>query len=145
MRDEMKIQMKRFNLLLSEIDTAYHEAALKLGLTDSAMVILYAVCSQGGACPLSDIAQASGVRKQTINSALRKLEAEGVVRLETFGARRKRVCLTESGQRLAERTVLRVIDAENEILGSWPEEEWRISMELTQRYLISFKEKLKEM
>ena len=34
-------QMKRFNLLLSEIDVAYHDAALRLGLSDSAMLILY--------------------------------------------------------------------------------------------------------
>ena len=35
--------MKRFNHLISEIDAVYHEAALKLGLSDSAMLILYTV------------------------------------------------------------------------------------------------------
>ena len=90
MEDKIKIQMDRFNLLLSEIDSAYHDAALKLGLTDSAMLILYTVCSQDGACPLSDITHTSGVSKQTINSALRKLEAEGIVYLETLGARKKK-------------------------------------------------------
>ena len=142
---ELKTQMKRLNLLFSETDAAYHEAALKLGLSDSAMLILYTVCSQGGACPLNDITHTSGVSKQTINSALRKLETEGMVRLETIGARRKRVCLTESGKELAERTVFRLIKAENEILGSWSEEEQTLYMELTHRYLISFKEKLEEM
>ncbi|MDO5346761.1 MAG: MarR family transcriptional regulator, partial [Lachnospiraceae bacterium] len=94
---------------------------------------------------LSDITHASGVSKQTINSALRKLEAEGMIYLETLGARRKRVCLTEHGKSLAERTVFRLIEIENEILGSWSEGEREIYMELTQRYLISFKEKLREM
>lgn len=145
MEDKIKTKMERLNLLLTEIDAVYHEAALKLGLSDSAMLILYTVCSREGVCPLSDITHTSGVSKQTINSALRKLEAEEVVRLETIGARRKRVCLTEKGKGLAERTVYRLIEVENEILASWSEEEQKRYIELTQRYLNLFKEKLKEM
>lgn len=141
----METQMERLNLLLTEIDEAYHEAALKLGLSDSAMLILYTVCSRDGGCPLSDITHTSGVSKQTINSALRKLEAEEIVRLETIAGRRKRVCLTEQGKQLTEQTVFRLIQAENEILGSWTDEEQKLYMELTQRYLVSFKEKIKEM
>lgn len=141
----METQMERLNLLLTEIDEVYHEAALKLGFSDSAMLILYTVCSRDGVCPLSDITHTSGVSKQTINSALRKLEEEELVRLETIAGRRKRVCLTEQGKRLAEKTVFRLIQVENEILGSWTEEERKLYMELTQRYLISFKEKVKEM
>lgn len=34
-------QLKRFNLLVSEIDVVYHDAALKMGLSDSAFLILY--------------------------------------------------------------------------------------------------------
>lgn len=70
-------QMQRFNLLQSEIDTAYHDAALKLGRSDSAMLVLYTLCSGGGECMLGDIT--SGASKQTINSALRKLESEGII------------------------------------------------------------------
>ena len=76
--------MKRFNYLLGEIDDAYHDAALKFGLSDSAMIVLYAVCGNRGSCPIDGICRLSGVRKQTVNSALRKLEAEGVVYLEAY-------------------------------------------------------------
>ena len=48
-------QLKRFNLLVSEIDVVYHDAALKMGLSDSAFLILYTVCWCGGECLLSDI------------------------------------------------------------------------------------------
>ena len=130
--------MKRFNLLTKEIDITYHDAALKLGMSDSAMVILYTVCSYGGECLLSDMT--SGVSKQTINSALRKLEADGVVRSEVFEGRKKKVHLTEKGRRLAKDTVYRVIEIENEIFASWSDEEKRIYIELTQRYVEVFKE-----
>ena len=86
----------------------------------------------------------SGASKQTINSALRKLEAEGMVYLEVFEGRKKKVYLTEKGRQLAEGTVLRVIEVENEIFSSWSDEEKSIYIGLTQRYLADFKEKVKE-
>ena len=84
-------EMKRFNYLTTEIDAAYHEAALKLGLSDSALLILYTICNCGEACLLHDITRLSGISKQTVNSALRKLEDEGVVYLESFSGRKKKV------------------------------------------------------
>lgn len=87
----------------------------------------------------------SGASKQTINSALRKLESEKIVYLEVFEGRKKKVYLTEKGRRLAKDTVLRIIEAENEIFASWSEEEKSLYIGLTQRYLADFKEKIKEL
>lgn len=137
-------EMKKFNYLSSEIDAAYHEAAQRLGLSDSAMQILYAICNHGEQCLLSDICRLSGTSKQTINSALRKLEAEGTVYLKTAMGKKKVVCLTENGKELVNRTVAQLIKAENEIFSSWQEQEFKLYLELTQKYLISFKNKIKE-
>ena len=52
-----------------------------------------------------------------------KLEAEGSVTTESSGARHKTVTLTPRGAELAEKTVAKVIEIENEILGSWPAED----------------------
>lgn len=136
-------QMQRFNMLKSEIDTAYHDAALKLGMSDSTMLVIYTLCSCGGECMLGDIT--AGASKQTINSALRKLELEGIVYLETFEGRKKKVYLTEKGRQFARETVRRIIEAENEIFASWSDEEKRVYIDLTQRYLADFKEKVKEL
>lgn len=136
-------QMQRFNLLQSEIDAAYHDAALKLGMSDNAMLVLYTFCSGSGECMLGDIT--SGASKQTINSALRKLESEGMVYLEAFAGRKKKVYLTEKGRQLAKDTILRVIEAENEIFASWSDEEKSVYIDLTRRYLADFKEKVKEL
>lgn len=138
-------QLERFNLLSSEIDGVYHDAALKMGLSDSAMMVLYAVCSYGDSCFLSDIIHMSGVSKQTINSSLRNLEADGVVYLETWGARKKKVYLTERGRQLAESTVHRLIAIENGIFDSWTEEEKKLYLDLTQRYLTILEEKVREL
>ena len=135
-------EMKRFNYLSFEIDSAYHDAAVKMGLSDSAMLVLYAICAGGEACPLSDIPRLSGVSKQTINSALRKLEAEGLVYLKAGGGRKKLVCLTGRGGQVAERTVARVIGIENDIFSSWSEGERSLYLELTMRYLTEFKKRI---
>lgn len=90
MEKQINVEMKRMNYLTNEIDGAYHEAALKLGLSDSGMMILYTICNNGDTCLLNDITRLSGISKQTINSALRKLENEGIVYLENFSGRKKK-------------------------------------------------------
>ena len=145
MGEHIEDELKRFNYLTNEIDAAYHEAALKLGLSDSAMLILYTICNNGEECLLSDITKLSGISKQTLNSALRKLESEEIVYLEKFSGKKKRICLTEKGKLLVENTVLQVIKIENDILDSWTKEERRSYIALTERYLSSFKNKIKEL
>ncbi|MCI8862098.1 MAG: winged helix-turn-helix transcriptional regulator [Lachnospiraceae bacterium] len=136
--------MKRFNHLLGEIEAVYHEMALKFGQSDSVMNILYTICDYGDSCPLQEICRRSGISKQTINSALRKLEREGIVYSEQAGVKGKNVCLTEKGKELAGDTAVRVIEAENGILASWPEEDVKRYLELTERFLVGIKEKAKE-
>lgn len=138
-------ELRRFNQLLSEIEAVYHEAAWKLGLSNSAEQILYAICNLGVPCLLSDIVRFSGMSKQTINSALRNLERDDVLHLETIGGRKKQVFLTEKGEHLVWQTAMQMIEIENEIYSGWTEEEISVYLSLTQKYLSEFKEKTKEL
>ena len=107
--------LRRFNYLLSETDAAYHEAASRLGLSDSVMQILYTVCDSdsGERCPLSEVCRRTGISKQTINSALRRLEAGGcltVYSVEHNGRLRKFYHITPNG-----------VAQIDQFLASWPE------------------------
>lgn len=87
---------------------------LKLGMSDSAISILYAILEQGDSCLLQHICHYTRLSKQTINSALRKLEREDIVYLEMAGSKNKMVHLTETGRTLAEksqRTIANTISA----------------------------------
>lgn len=137
--------MRHFNLLSSEIDSAYHEASLKLGISDSVGLILYTAYCYGGECLLSDITLMTGASKQTINSALRKLEAGDFVYLKTFEGRKKKLFLTDKGKKLACETVSHLVEIENQIFESWSDEEVSLYIELTQRYLTTFKEKIRNL
>ena len=145
MKSLINEQMKRFNLLSSEIEAAYHEAALKLGLSDSTMTILYTLYCQEGECLLNDIVLISGTSKQTINSALRKLETQDIIYLKSFEGRKKKVFLTDKGKQLANNTISQLITIENEIFDTWSDKERTLYVELTQRYLTAFKQKIKKL
>ena len=100
-------KIHRINYLNAELNALYHHASLKLGLTDSAAMVLYTIYDNGENCLLSDIYKQSGVSKQTVNSAIRKLEKRTHY---LFGATlrqnekscsyryRKRICAKDSSQ-----------------------------------------------
>lgn len=142
MSNYLSAEMKQFNYLSSEITATYHDAAVKMGLSDSAMMVLYAICNHGEECLINDIVRLSGISKQTINSALRKLERADIVYLRNFSGRKKKVCLTENGKALAKSTVCKIIEIENEIFHSWSKDEREAYIQLTQKYLSMLKEKV---
>ena len=52
------------------------------------------MCDVGEGCLLQDICFYTGISKQTVNSALRKLEVEEILYLEPYNAKSKKVFLT---------------------------------------------------
>ena len=138
-------EWKKFNQFVCEIEGMYHEASWNLGLSDSAQRILYAICNLGDPCFLSDVIRFSGISKQTINSALRKLEGEEILTVAAVGGRKKQIRLTEKGRTLAQETVMQIIRIEDEIYSGWTEEERRLYLELTQRYFEAFRERIKDL
>ena len=132
-------EMRRLDHLISEIDAVYHEAAVKLTLSDSAMKILYTVLDSGGSCPLGIL---TGLSKQTLHSAVHKLAREGILQVEASGAKNKRLRFTEAGKQLAACTAAQLMAAENRVLAGWRPEEAELYLALTQRYLDEMKKEL---
>ena len=116
-------QIDKMNLLYSEIDGIYHTAALKLKLADSVLAVLYVLRTEENQCSISDICKVTGIGKQTINSALRKMEREGIILLKAMDGRKKTVTLTEKGAALSITTADRLIDAENQAIADWSSDE----------------------
>lgn len=141
MKNYTSKEIKRFNYLFGETEAVYHDISLKSGLSDSAMKILYTVCDNGGSCLLQDICRSSALSKQTVNSAIRKLERDGILYLESVGAKVKNVCLTDSGKKLADRTAFLLIKMENDIFDSWSKEEVENYLKLTEQFLIDLRKR----
>lgn len=143
MNTKISKELKRYNYLFGETGATYHELYRSLGYSDSAISILYVLLENGGSCLLQKICSYTGLSKQTINSALRKLEQDDVLYLEMAGSKNKMVHLTEKGMELADRTAGQVIQIENDIFASWPQETVEQYLDLTEKYLIALKERLK--
>lgn len=136
---------QEFNRLYKEMDDLYHEAALSLGLSDSALMILYAVCELGEGCLQKDICAYSFLTKQTVHSAVRKLEQEGILRSESGKGREVHLFLTEQGRALAEKTVMPLSEAEYRALDALTAQEQAELIRLTQQYMAALRAQLQRL
>lgn len=137
-------RIHRVNCLSNELDAIYHQAARKLGISDSVMLVLYMLYERGGTSPLLEICAESGTSKQTINSALRKLEKEEILYLEQEGRKTKRVCLTEKGKLYVNQTAARLFQAECSAFDDWTDEEVKQYLTLMEKYNESLRKQVEK-
>lgn len=138
-------QLKHINCLANELDLLYHQAARKLGVSDSVLCILYMIHEKGDGCLLRDICNESSISKQTINSALRNLEKEGILYLEQDKGKNKRIRLTEKGKNYTARTAVRLFEAEANALANWSEADLSAYLRLMKKYNDCFRLQVENM
>lgn len=138
-------EIHRINYVTAELDSLYHASSRKLGITDSVSMVLYAIYDAGGECPLSDIYKRSGISKQTINSAIRGLEADGILYLEQYRGKAKKAVLTEKGKAYVQKTAARLYQAEMDAFHTWTEEEIDTYIRLMEKYAACFREQIENL
>lgn len=143
MTDAGKVQ--EINRLSNDLDLIYHTAARKLGVSDSVLCVLYLLREKGDCCPLHEIYRDSCMSKQTISSALRQLEKEGVLVMDPAGGRAKIICLTQAGQSRMAETAERLYHAECRTLQDWTEEEFSLWTRLTHKYIHGLRAQVAEL
>lgn len=139
------LKAREYTYLSGEINALYHEAAVKMGISDSVQNILYVICEKGDSCLQSEISKLTGISRQTINSAIRKLEKEGIVNITQGTGRNTVVSLTEKGKKFAHEKVEPLFDIENRIWNDWTEAEQRQYLLLTQKYRDALEKYMKKM
>lgn len=138
------LSAKNYTHLAGEINSLYHEAAAAAGISDSVQNILYVLCEKQGQCLQSEISRLTGISRQTINSAIRRLEIDGILCLIQGRGRNTIVCLTEKGKVFAEEKVRPLFEIENKIWEEWTEDERQQYLLLTQKYRDALKKHLTE-
>ena len=132
----MESAFKDWDYIEGMIDSAYHEAALKMNLSDSEFSILYIFNEHQEGCCMT---------KSTVNSAIRKMEKKELLYLTPGSGRNTQVFLTEKGKKLMEDTVYRVIEIENEIYNDWTPEERELFMKLNRDFAEKLSDKVKKL
>lgn len=133
--ERQKTTLAAYNELYKEQDDLYRGAARGFGLSDCAFWVLYALRETKRPMTQSGICAAVYQPKQTVHSALKKLEGEGYLRLaEGRDRRSKHLVLTERGEALVRRTVDPVMAAETAAMGALTETEQAQLLALQRRY-----------
>lgn len=134
-------ELKEFNLIFKEMDDLYHDIALKLGLSDSAFIILYTICTIGDGCLQKDICNTAYISKQTVNSSIKNLERSGILSLKAGKGRDMHIHLTPVGKKVLEEKIIPVIQMENQVFAELSPKERQLLLELTKKYMIQLRDK----
>ena len=96
-------------------DDIYHAYAVRHGVSDSFLFLMYVFHEDGDGVTQAEIGQILNVPKQTVNSALKKMEADGLIYLKNDDKdkKKKRVFLTETGTNIMRVLIEPLILAEN--------------------------------
>ncbi|MDO4334106.1 MAG: winged helix DNA-binding protein [Eubacteriales bacterium] len=131
--------------LFKEYDDIFHELSRKMGLSDSAFIIFYGICSLGNGCLQKDICDSYYIRKQTVNSSIRSLEQDGYIYLESGNGRDMHLYLTPKGQAFSEKNIRPVIQIEQDAFLEMEPSERSAMVELTVKYVSLIKNKAKKL
>ena len=137
--------MKEFNIVSGAINGYYHEAALKLGISDAEMNVLYVLSYEGSGCYQSLLYKNTGMTRSTVNTIIRRFEKEELLYLKSGKGRNTCVYLTEKGKKHLEDTVQKIVDIENRIFMNWTEEDRTIFLNLNQKYAAELKDGIEKM
>lgn len=143
MRFKQNDVLQEFVRLRHLIDEFYHEIAMKQGLSDSAYSILQAILVLGDGCTQTEICKYTCLNKQTVNSSVKKLKQDGIIEFQSGNGREMKIHLTTNGEVLVDEKVLPIERAESEIFDEMTIEEQRQILRLTEKYLESFRGKVK--
>lgn len=142
---ELLEKRAEYNRLFKAQDYFYVRAACRANLSEAAFWILYSICESDTVWTQSALCKEWYYSKQTINSAVKKLEKLGFVelKLESGTGNRKVIVLTNQGHQYCEEEILPLIQAELDALAAFSEEERELLLLLMRRQLEALEERVK--
>ena len=141
----MSDKLVAFNHIYKEYNIIYHDAAMRLGLSNSEFDTLYAICELGDGCKQSDICRTTFIPKQTVNSAIRSLQKKEYLTLASGKGRSMHIYLTEQGLQLVRRTIFPMVEIENEAFPKLTEKEYKTILHFHAQYLAALREGIQKL
>lgn len=122
--------IQELNQLLKKMDNVYNKLAKSSGLSDTAFWILYTIKNEKETYKQKDLCVMWSYSKQTINSALKKLEEQNIIQLVAVPENKKdkKIILTEYGEKLAEKFIKPVGEIEKDALNEIKEKNKLINL-----------------
>lgn len=143
--DLVSKRLAEYNSIIKEHEDLYRQLAKRFGMSECSFWILYSLRETNTSITQSELCYALSQPKQTINSALKKMQDYGFIELLINQDRRKKyIRLTDKGALLAQETVDKVILLENQTFDTFTEEEQSLFLQLLHKYTDNLKINLSE-
>lgn len=140
MQNQKAGALRAYNELFRKENELYHHVADRLGLSDSAFNILYAIYDSDLGCTQKEICTFTGLPKQTVHSSIRKMVEQGYLYTKAQG-KVVRVYFTDTGHVLAKRCIEPIQAAEEAAFGVMSKQECDEFLRLFTLYLKGLQDK----
>lgn len=137
MDDRLQQQLQVLNRLYKESEHVYSRLASKLGMTDTAFWVLYAITHAEGPMTQNDLCNGFFFPVQTIHSAISNLRRDGLLELQVIPGtkNRKAIILTETGKAFAAETIGKADEIEKNAFLCFSAEERELYLSLFKRHI----------
>ena len=137
MNEQLQQQLQVLSRLYKESEHIYSRLASKLGMTDTAFWVLYAIAHSEEPMTQNDLCSDFFFPVQTIHSAINNLRKDGLVELQVIpGTRnRKAILLTEKGRPFVANTINKADEIEKNAFLCFNEEEREQYLSLFRRHI----------
>lgn len=144
MTEDIKEQLSILYQCDKELNDFYHDYIVNYGkgLSETAFWLLYIICDMSDNCTQSDICDCWSYKRQSANSALKRLEAQGYLQLKAIpnNKKSKHIVLTEEGHALVEEVIIPWAKAELKAFEEFDEQERKLLIKLTQKRIAAIRE-----
>lgn len=146
MKEKTKQHLEVMNQQIKELAGIYHQAAVRLGISDNEFWVWYTLIVMGEEYSQQEICEIWSLPKQTVNSVVANMVKKEFIKLEVVpGTRnRKLLRLTDIGKSYGEAIVRPVFEAEYRTIARLSEQERQVCVSLMGKYIRYLKEELHE-
>lgn len=146
MDENTKKQVDIINQRIKELNSLYHYAASKSGISDGEVGIWSILLNDEDEYSQQDLCIMLSLTKQTVNSIISNLIKKGYVFLEhVHGTRNRKVIrLTEEGLRYGKSKVMWIFEAEQKAMEETDTQEVQACISMLEKYILHLKREFTE-
>lgn len=126
--------------VLCETEKIYSSLLRHAQITDSEYVLLFSVLEMGEGCSQKDISTNTYTSTKTLNSAVKKLEQKGLIKLKRGKYPNMYIYLTTEGKKYMQEKMIPITNTVNKILENISDEKFEKFSSITSNIFSKFKE-----
>ena len=137
MKNRKADSLEEFNQLYKKMKEIYHLYAKSLGISDMAFWLLYSLHESSSIRTQRDFCATWHYPPQTVNSAIKNLEKQGLITLEYAegSQKNKQIVLTKEGRAYMKKAISPLVAAERSVFQGLEKGELEALLVLTQKYI----------